>query len=81
MRSLSYYLSFLLVSPDDPSLGKVISGHFQCNLVSGQNTDKVLAKLSADVRKDDRPIFKLYLEHGIRELFRNNSLELYNICF
>ena len=42
-------LFLLFVSPDDPSLGQVIGGHLQCDLVAGKNTDKVLAKLAAEM--------------------------------
>ena len=71
----------LLISPDDPALGQVISGHLQGDLVSGKNTNKVLTKLTADVGENDRAILKLYLEHSIREFFSYDSFKFDNVCF
>ena len=44
-----FFLIFsLLVSPDDPALGKIVGGHFQSHLISGKDPDIVHAELSAD---------------------------------
>ena len=71
----------LLISPDDPALGQVISGHLQCDLVAGKNTDKVLAELAADVCKDDSSVFEFHLEHCVREFFCYDAFKFDNICF
>jgi len=80
---LTGYVSFadggLLCAPGDPSLGEVINGNFDRDLVAGKNLDIIHAKLTRNMSGDDVPIGKLNLEYGIRQRLYDRTLEFYNI--
>ena len=74
-------MQLLLISPNDPSLGQVIRGHLQRDLIAGKDADEVLTEFSADVGQNDGSVLQLYAEHGVGKLLHNNTLQFNDICF
>ena len=65
----------------DAALGQIVRRHFQGDLVAGQNTDVVLAHLSAAVGSDGMSVFQGPAETGIREDFRHGSMHYEQFLF
>ena len=63
----------LFVSPDDPSLGKVIGRKLQGHPVAGQDPDIVHPEFSGNGRKDLVAVLQLYAEHRVGQLFKNST--------
>lgn len=71
----------LLSSPGNPSLCKVIDGHFDRYLVAGENFNIVHTKLTRNMCGNYVLIGKLNLEYGVWQCFYNRTLKFYNIVF
>ena len=69
----------LFSSPCDSTLGEVIYGNFNRNLVTGKNSDIIHAKLTRNMGGNDMPIRELNLEYGIRQCLYDRTLEFYNV--
>ena len=69
----------LFSSPSNSTLGEIIYGNFNRNLVTGKNSDIIHAKLTRNVSCDNVPIRELNLEYGIRQCLYNRTLEFYNV--
>ena len=63
----------LFIAPDNSALVKIIWRQFDGHLVSGKDTNKVHAKLAADMSKYNMLILKFHFEHCVRKLFKNFS--------
>ena len=72
-------LSFLLCTPGNASLRKVIYRHLDGYAVTGQNSDIVHSQLSRDMSRYYMPIGKLYLEGGIGQSLNYRTLKFYHI--
>jgi len=70
----------LFIPPNDSSFAQIIGRKLQCYLISRQNTDKILAQLSADMCKNLMPVLKLNLKHRIRQLFNHNSFDFNHVA-
>jgi len=55
----------LFRSPCDSSLGKVVNGNFNRDLIAGEDLDIIHTKLTRNVGCNDVPVGKLNLEYGI----------------
>ena len=69
----------LFSSPRDSSLGEVVNGNFDRNLITGEDLDIIHAELARNMSGDDVPIGKLNLEYGIRQSLNYRTLEFYNV--
>ena len=55
----------LFRSPCDSSLGKVVNGNFNRDLIAGEDLDIIHTQLTRNVGGNDVPVGKLDLEYGI----------------
>lgn len=74
-------LSTLLRSEYDSRLIKVIRRQLYRNLVAGKNPNVVHTHLPGYMSKDDVPVFQLYPECCIGEVFKNLALHFDDVFF
>ena len=79
LHSIIPTLSFLLCTPGNASLRKVIYRHLDGYAVTGQNSDIVHSQLSRDMSRYYMPIGKLDLEGGVRQCLNDGTLKFDNI--
>ena len=71
----------LFAPPCDPATGQVVGRHLNCNLVTGQNADKIHPELTGNMREDDMSVSDIYLEHCVGKRFHNCTFEFDYIVF
>ena len=69
----------LFSSPGNSTLGEVVYGNFNRNLITGKNSDIIHTKLTRNVGSNDMPVGKLNLEYGVRQCLDYRTLEFYNV--
>ena len=69
----------LFCTPCDSTLGEVINGNFDRDLIAGKNLNIIHTKLTRNMSGNDVPIGKLNLEYGVRQCLNNRTLEFYNV--
>ena len=77
--SYAYVSAKLFCAPSDSTLGEVVNGNFDRDLVTGEDHDIIHTKLARDMSGNDVPIGKLNLEYGIRQRLYDRTLEFYNV--
>ncbi len=76
---LTYSEKRLFRSPCDSSLGKIVYGNFNRDLIAGEDLNIVHSELSRNMGGNDVPIGKLNLEYGIGQCLYDRTLEFYNV--
>jgi len=72
-------MASLFRSPRNSSLGEVVYGNFDRNLVTGEDLDIIHTQLTRNVGGNDVPVGKLDLEYGIGQCLDDRTLEFYNV--
>src|SRR5207342_3033082 len=65
----------------DATLGEVVGGHFDLDLIAREDADVVLPHAPGDVGNDLVAVLELHPEHGVREGFGDRTLELDDVVF
>jgi hypothetical protein len=60
----------------DATLGQVVRGHFQGDLVAGQDADAVLAHLAGEVRRDFVAVFQRHEESRVGQHLVDGALHV-----
>ena len=72
-------IPFLFCSPCDSTLGEVVNGNFNRNLITGENFNIIHSKLSGNVSSNNVPVGKFNLEYGVRQRLYDRTFEFYNV--
>lgn len=67
------------VPENNSSLGEVVGGHFHLHLITGGNTNEMLAHLATDMGKDFVPVFQFDTVHGSGQHLVDHSIDLNEI--
>ncbi|MOA25395.1 hypothetical protein D3C78_1461170 [compost metagenome] len=65
----------------DATLGQIVGGHFQRNLVACQDTDVVLAHLAAGIGNQLVTVFQGHAETRVGQDFRDGTLHFNQFFF
>ena len=71
----------LAAAVDDAALREVVGGHFDRDLVAGQNTNVVFTHLAGNMRSDDVPGLEFDAERRIGQGLDDLALELDSLFF
>ena len=71
-----FYCYYLFVSEGNASFGEVVGGHFDLNLVAGEDFDVVHPHFSGNAGRDDMAVFQTDAEHRVSQGFNHFAVLL-----
>ena len=80
-RSDFHLCYLLLASPCDPAAGHVVRTHLHCDLVAGEDPDKVHPELAGYMRQNNVAVADIHLEHGVGQGFDYRALKFDHVVF
>ena len=67
--------------PGDATLRQVVGRHFQCNLVTGKDADKIGPQLAGDMCQQPLAVLQLHPEGGVGQRLNHFAFYLDDIFF
>ena len=65
----------------DAAVGEVVRGHFDIDLVAGEDADAVFAHFAGGVRQNFVAVVELYAKHRVGEDFGDDAFEFEEVFF